>query len=73
MINNFEAAHRLLNMGQGNLSKRAFRDKLDLFFVDHEWVPLLVQESYLTSMSKRSSYKDIQVMADAADCISLGD
>jgi len=44
-----------------------------LFFVDHEWVPLLVQESYLTSMAKRNSYKDIQVMADAADCISLGD
>ena len=73
MINNFEAAHRLLNMGQNNLLKKRFRDKLDLFFVDHEWVPLLVQESYLTSMEKRNSLQDIQAMAEAADCISTGD
>ena len=44
MINNFEAAHRLLNCGAVSLSKKhpTFRDKLDLFFVDHEWIPLLV-------------------------------
>lgn len=44
MINGFEAAHRLLNHGVSPLDARypAFRDKLDLFFVDHDWVPLLV-------------------------------
>lgn len=41
MINNFEAAFRLLNCAE-KLSDKSFRDKLDLFFVDHEWVPLLV-------------------------------
>lgn len=57
MINNFEAAHRLLNAGGGNLNSRypKFRDKLDLFFVDHEWIPLLVMDSYLGSMEKRNS------------------
>ena len=44
MINNFDAAHRLLNHGAKNLNERypRFRDKLDLFFIDHEWVPLLI-------------------------------
>ena len=44
MINNFEAAHRLLNHGCNNLDTKypTFRDKVDLFFVDHEWVPLLM-------------------------------
>ena len=49
MINNYEAAYRLLNHGQTPLNN-SFRDKLDLFFVDYEWVPLLVQQNYLSSM-----------------------
>ena len=55
MINNFDAAHRLLNAGEGNLNGKypSFRDKLDLFFVDYDWVPLLVQEGYLNSMQNR--------------------
>ena len=75
MINNFEAAHRLLNCGSGILEKKhpTFRDKLDLFFVDHEWIPLLVQESYLTSMEKRTGMDDVLAMADASEYISLGD
>lgn len=68
MINDFEAASRLLN----NKCDR-FRDKLDLFFVDHEWVPLLVQEAYLTSFDRRNQLQDIHAMANAAECISLGD
>lgn len=44
MINNWDAAYKLLNDGAEPLSKNypKFRDKLDLFFVDYEWVPLLV-------------------------------
>jgi hypothetical protein len=44
MINNFDAAQRLLNHGQKNLNLRypTFREKLDLFFIDHEFIPLLV-------------------------------
>jgi replication factor C subunit 1 len=75
MINNFDAAHRLLNHGAVSLDLKyaSFRDKVDLFFVDHEWVPLLVQEGYLGSMDKRCSLEDVETMADAADFISLGD
>ena len=44
MINNFDAAHRLLNHGGKDLNERypRFRDKLDLFVIDYEWVPLLI-------------------------------
>ena len=75
MIGNFDAAHRLLNHGGKNLNDRypKFRDKLDLFFIDHEWVPLLVQDNYLNSMEKRDSPQDIEAMAEASEFISLGD
>ncbi len=75
MINNFEAAYRLLNHGAVSLEKKypTFRQKLDLFFIDHDWVPLLVQESYLNSMGQRDSDDDIMAMADAAEFISMGD
>lgn len=44
MINNFDAAHRLLDHGKNDLNKRypTFRQKLDLFFIDHELIPLLI-------------------------------
>jgi replication factor C subunit 1 len=75
MINNFDAAHKLLNHGVESLDVKypAFRDKVDLFFVDYEWVPLLIQESYLTSFEKRDSKTDIEAMAQASEFISLGD
>ena len=75
MINNFEAAYRLLNNGQVPLDAKypKFQQKLDLFFIDHDWVPLLVQESYLNSMQQRDSLEDIEAMAQASEFISLGD
>jgi replication factor C subunit 1 len=75
MINNFEAAYRLLNAGRNNLNDKypTFKDKLDLFFIDYDWVPLLIQEGYLGSMEKRNSDEDIETMATAAEFISEGD
>lgn len=46
---------------------------MDLFFIDYDLIPLLVQENYLTSMADRKSLDDINAMADAADSISFGD
>ena len=46
---------------------------MDLFFIDYDLIPLLVQENYLTSMGDRKSPEDIDKMADAAEFISLGD
>ena len=44
MINNFDAANKLLNHGQNSLNKNypTFRQKMDLFFIDYEFIPLLV-------------------------------
>jgi replication factor C subunit 1 len=46
---------------------------MDLFFIDYDLIPLLVQESYLNSMGDRKSMEDIEAMASAAEYISLGD
>ena len=75
MINNFEAAYRLLNTGAVPLDDKypKFQQKLDLFFIDNDWVPLLVQEAYLNSMGPRDSMQDVEAMASAAEFISLGD
>ena len=51
MLNNFDAASVFLNLGDKKVESRYpnFRIKLDLFFIDHEMVPLLVQENYLNA------------------------
>jgi replication factor C subunit 1 len=75
MINNFDAAHRLLDHGKTSLDIRypTFRQKIDLFFIDYDMIPLLIQENYLTAMGDRKSLDDIEKLADAADYISMGD
>jgi len=44
MISNFDAAHRLLDHGKKNLNicYPEFRQKIDLFFIDYEMIPLLI-------------------------------
>jgi len=44
MISNFEAARRLLNIGDPYAQKdyKNLKSLNDLFFIDHEFVPLLV-------------------------------
>lgn len=75
MINNFDAAHRLLNHGQKSLDDKypQFRQKMDLFFIDYDLIPLLVQENYLTAMGERRDLESLNRMAEASDFISLGD
>ena len=75
MINNFDAAHRMLDHGNKNMNLNypTFRDKMDLFFIDNDFIPLLIQENYLTAMKDRRAMQDLEKMADAADFISLGD
>lgn len=46
---------------------------MDLFFIDYDMIPLLIQENYLYAMGERNSIKDIEAMADAAEYMSLGD
>jgi hypothetical protein len=46
---------------------------MDLFFIDYELIPLIIQENYLTAMGDRRSPDDIEAMANASEFISLGD
>jgi replication factor C subunit 1 len=75
MISNFDAAQRLLNHGKHNLNLNypEFRQKMDLFFIDYDMIPILMQESYLNSMGDRRDMQSIEAMASAADYISMGD
>lgn len=75
MISNFDAAHRLLDHGKRslNVSYPQFRQKMDLFFIDYDLIPLIVQENYLQAMGDRRGPDDIEAMAKAAEFISLGD
>lgn len=49
MISNFDAAQRLLDHGKKslNINYPLFRQKIDLFFIDYEFIPLIIQENYL--------------------------
>ena len=44
MMTNYDAAWKLLNSGEGGLNTKypSFNDKLDLFFIDYDWVPMLI-------------------------------
>lgn len=65
----------MLNHGSVPLDDKypTFRDKMDLFFIDYDWIPMLVQETYLIAMEQRCEDQDIETMANAAEFISQGE
>jgi len=73
MINNFQAANKLMN--SDDYGEMSYRDRMDMFFIDYDFVPLLVQENYLSAMEKnfRGSLKDVERLANASAFISFGD
>jgi hypothetical protein len=56
MITSNDAAYKLLNTGDSNVNKSypTLRNKLDLFFIDHEFIPLLIQDSYLNTFEGKT-------------------
>ena len=75
MISNFDAALRFLDHGRKNLNVNypEFRQKMDLFFIDYDMIPNLMQENYLNAMGDMRDMRSIEAMAEAADYISMGD
>lgn len=65
----------------GPNSGKTLNDKMELYFNDHEFSYLMVQENYLKSMPKRASgyagrearLKTLELMDNAASSISDGD
>ena len=51
-------------------SKMSLQDRYDLFFIDYEMVPLLIQQNYVSSaLSNRSPGNKLEQLADAADSV----
>lgn len=56
-----------------NFNYPEFRQKMDLFFIDYDMIPMLMHENYLNAMGDRRDIQSVEDMARAADYISLGD
>jgi replication factor C subunit 1 len=70
MINSFEAASKLLRKSdQKSLTQK---EKMDLFFIDYDLVPLLIHENYLQAFGSNDK-EAVFRMADAADSIAFSD
>mmetsp|Transcript_45214 Transcript_45214/g.105447 ORF Transcript_45214/g.105447 Transcript_45214/m.105447 type:complete len:798 (-) Transcript_45214:101-2494(-) len=72
MLGPFDACKKLLNKSEGE--RLSFRDRLDLFFVDHSLMGLLVHENYLNAVSKKPVDNELmQRCAASADLMAVGD
>mmetsp|Transcript_7362 Transcript_7362/g.13664 ORF Transcript_7362/g.13664 Transcript_7362/m.13664 type:complete len:776 (-) Transcript_7362:24-2351(-) len=69
MISSFDAASKLLNTQEIHALRH--RQRMDLFFVDFDFIPLLVQENYLTAMTLDKH--TIDRLTRAADSIAFSD
>ncbi|CAI2041847.1 hypothetical protein SEUBUCD646_0H02540 [Saccharomyces eubayanus] len=74
----FDIAHKMLD-GQiySEVGSRNFtlNDKIALYFDDFDFTPLMIQENYLSTRPSvlKPGQTHLQAVAEAADCISLGD
>ena len=75
MHTGFQAAGMFMNSRKLNNLSRS--EMMNMFFIDYNLMPLLIQENYLNSMreykSKRPRVQSLEAMAKAADYISTGD
>ena len=71
-VNAQDVATIMLN--QNEFKKiESFKEKLNLFFIHYDLVPLYIHENYLTSMWNSNSMDSIENLAKSADMISKGD
>ena len=73
MLKNFDAAKELLSCKSHN---KSFRDLLDLYFIDYDLIPLLIQENYLStfpSQNFKSTQEELDSISLASDLISYSD
>ncbi|KAF6063531.1 Replication factor RFC1 C terminal domain family protein [Candida albicans] len=68
----FDIAGRLLNSGIWSDPRSSLNDKLNLYFNDFDFSPLMIQENYLIT-NPRLPGKQIELVATAAEDISISD
>mmetsp|Transcript_29051 Transcript_29051/g.67332 ORF Transcript_29051/g.67332 Transcript_29051/m.67332 type:complete len:777 (+) Transcript_29051:27-2357(+) len=72
MLSPFEACKKLLNASQVNT--HSFRDRFEMFFVDHSMMGLMIQENYLRAVEKKPVTADVLGRcAYSADLMTVGD
>lgn len=73
LLNNFQAAGRLLNRDAKNMS---LYEKQNLYFIDPDFIPLLIQENYLKCFlneKEESKLETLEKISEASDSISFAD
>ena len=73
MLKNFDAAKELLNSKSHSLP---YRQLLDLYFIDYDLIPLLIQENYLStfpSQNFKNKKEELEGVSLSADLISESD
>ena len=73
MLKNFDAAKELLNSKSHSLP---YRQLFDLYFIDYDLIPLLIQENYLStfpSQNFKNKKEELENISLSADLISESD
>ena len=73
MLKNFDAAKELLSCKSHSLP---YRQLLDLYFIDYDLIPLLIQENYLStfpSKNFKNKKEELESISLSADLISESD
>lgn len=70
MLNHFDAVTKLLT--RVSYAKFNFREKLNMFFLDYDLVPLLMHENYLSGFKDKNQSTLLKI-AKSSDHISFGD
>ena len=71
MMNHFEASKKLMN--RPIFQKMKIQERIDLGFVDSDFVPLMCQENYLSSCKRNLNYQDFRNLVKATDSLVSGD
>ncbi|CAH6720583.1 replication factor C subunit 1 [[Candida] jaroonii] len=69
----FDITGKLLSGGIYVNPSHSLNDKIDLYFNDIDFTPLMVQENYLATVPRDKSRSHLEAVAQAADDISLSD
>ena len=69
MIGHFDAATKLLNRKE--MKPLRHKDKVDLFFIDFDMIPLIIHENYLSAMT--NEVNQLKRVTLAADSLSFAD
>lgn len=71
-LTNFEATRKLLTRFHG--SGMPLRERMDCFFIDSDFVPIMVHENYLSSVKKgKMNRKEFHKLVKANDAFVLAD